>query len=186
MTRRHVRAGRSPLRSPLGVRLDTCLLILPRSTLSPSPVKRPPRPSLWNGSHLPRSPLGHGEPVNEPLLRSTSFMSFAARRWTLGFLQGFALKDGGWNMRCQRCQGLMDEEQFFDLGWAEGFMWMRGWRCRVCMHAINPLREANRRMRKLNQLALPREADRPHGDASGDIHARLVCAAHEAQEGAAS
>lgn len=56
-------------------------------------------------------------------------------------------------MHCQRCKGLMSEAQFFDLERTEGFMWMREWKCRGCGHAINPLREANRRLRRLNQLA---------------------------------
>jgi hypothetical protein len=58
-------------------------------------------------------------------------------------------------MHCRRCQGLMQEAQFFDFQRTEGFMWMRGWRCRDCGHAIDPLREANRRLRTSNRLARP-------------------------------
>ena len=51
-------------------------------------------------------------------------------------------------MECRRCQGLLREEQFFDLGKPEGIMWLRGWRCRDCGLAIDPLKEANRRLRQ--------------------------------------
>jgi hypothetical protein len=37
---------------------------------------------------------------------------------------------------------------FFDLERIEGFIWMRSSKCQDCGHAIDPLREANRRLRK--------------------------------------
>ena len=42
-------------------------------------------------------------------------------------------------MDCRRCQGLMVEEQFFDVEETQGFMWMKGWRCGDCGHAENAL-----------------------------------------------
>lgn len=51
-------------------------------------------------------------------------------------------------MECRRCQGEMVEAHFFDRELAKGIMWMRGWRCQACGHAIDPLREANRLLRQ--------------------------------------
>ena len=69
-------------------------------------------------------------------------------------------------MHCRRCQGLMVEEQFFDLEETQGFMWMKGWRCGDCGQAENPLREANRRLNALTQLTLP-HTWRPIGSQGG-------------------
>jgi rubredoxin len=46
-------------------------------------------------------------------------------------------------MQCPRCETEMMEEQFSDSERADGIIWMRGWRCRVCGHAKDPLREVN-------------------------------------------
>jgi len=46
-------------------------------------------------------------------------------------------------MQCPRCETEMMEEQFSDSERADGLIWMRGWRCRVCGHAKDPLREVN-------------------------------------------
>lgn len=48
-------------------------------------------------------------------------------------------------MECLRWQGLMVEDHFFDLAGTQDFMWMKGWRCMNCGHAVDPLIEANRR-----------------------------------------
>jgi hypothetical protein len=56
-------------------------------------------------------------------------------------------------MHCPRCAGLMREEQFFDLQRTQGMMWMRGWRCTACDRAIDPLLEANLRLRASTELA---------------------------------
>jgi hypothetical protein len=48
-------------------------------------------------------------------------------------------------MECLRCQGLMVGNHFFDLEGTQDFMWMKGWRCMNCGHAVDPLIEANRR-----------------------------------------
>ena len=55
-------------------------------------------------------------------------------------------------MHCRRCQGLMMEDQFFDYEGTQGFMWMRGWRCVNCGHAVDPLIDANRRLNALTML----------------------------------
>jgi hypothetical protein len=55
-------------------------------------------------------------------------------------------------MHCTRCQGVMREDQFFDLEGTQGFMWMRGWRCVNCSHAVDPLIDANRRLNALTLL----------------------------------
>jgi hypothetical protein len=49
-------------------------------------------------------------------------------------------------MTCSRCQGLMHEDHFYDFEGTQGFMWMKGWRCLNCGHAIDPILEANRRL----------------------------------------
>jgi len=46
-------------------------------------------------------------------------------------------------MQCPRCEANMIEEQFSDPERVEGIIWMRGWRCRACGHAKDPLREVN-------------------------------------------
>ena len=58
-------------------------------------------------------------------------------------------------MNCARCQGVMREDQFFDCEGTDGLMWMRGWRCVDCSHAVDPLIDANRRLNALTHLALP-------------------------------
>ena len=55
-------------------------------------------------------------------------------------------------MECTRCQGLMVEEQFFDLEGTQGFMWMKGWRCMNCGHAADPVIEVNHRLHKATVL----------------------------------
>ena len=55
-------------------------------------------------------------------------------------------------MECIRCQGLMVEDQFFDLEGTHGFMWMKGWRCMNCGHAVDPLIEANHRLHEATVL----------------------------------
>jgi|MudIll2142460700_1097286.scaffolds.fasta_scaffold01271_11 DNA-directed RNA polymerase subunit RPC12/RpoP len=56
-------------------------------------------------------------------------------------------------MTCRRCQGEVGEAQFLDLELTQDIMWMRGWRCSDCGHAIDPSREASRRLRASNQRA---------------------------------
>ena len=51
-------------------------------------------------------------------------------------------------MECQRCQGLMVEDHFFDAQGTQGFMWMKGWRCMNCGHVMDSVREANRRLQE--------------------------------------
>ena len=51
-------------------------------------------------------------------------------------------------MTCSRCQGLMHEDHFFDLKGTQGLMWMKGWRCLNCGHAVDPVLEANRRLQR--------------------------------------
>ncbi|TKB71221.1 MAG: hypothetical protein E8D46_17800 [Nitrospira sp.] len=60
-------------------------------------------------------------------------------------------------MECRRCQGLMVEDQFFDLEGIHGFMWMKGWRCMHCGHAVDPLIEANHRLHDATVRVRPRE-----------------------------
>ena len=49
-------------------------------------------------------------------------------------------------MKCNRCEGLMAEDQFFDFEGTQGFMWMKGWRCMNCGYAVDPVIEANRHL----------------------------------------
>lgn len=52
------------------------------------------------------------------------------------------------------CQGLMVEDHFFDLQGTQDFMWMKGWRCMNCGHAVDPLIEANRRSQEATSIML--------------------------------
>ena len=70
-------------------------------------------------------------------------------------------------MNCRRCQGVMMEDQFFDCEGSQGFMWMRGWRCVDCGHAVDPLIDANRRLEEVTMLARPQEEP---GDKGEDVH----------------
>jgi hypothetical protein len=70
-------------------------------------------------------------------------------------------------MNCRRCQGLMLEEDFFDFEGTQGFMWMRGWRCVNCGHAVDPLIEANHRVKEVLLRALPQEESEYEGE---EIH----------------
>jgi hypothetical protein len=67
-------------------------------------------------------------------------------------------------MNCRRCQGLMMEDQFLDFEGTQGFMWMRGWRCVNCGHAVDPLIEANHRLQEMTMLALPQEEPEYKGE----------------------
>ena len=60
-------------------------------------------------------------------------------------------------MKCTRCQGLMIEDQLFDFEGTHGFMWMKGWRCMNCGHVMDPLIEANHRLREATVLVQPCE-----------------------------
>ena len=62
-------------------------------------------------------------------------------------------------MRCQQCQGVMR-------------VWMRGWRCRDCGYAIDPLREANRRLHQA--IGLMEESSRLHDDGGARRPSREV------------
>lgn len=53
-------------------------------------------------------------------------------------------------MECRRCQGLMVEDHFLDFEGTQGFMWMKGWRCMNCGHAVDAVGEANRRLHHAN------------------------------------
>jgi hypothetical protein len=64
---------------------------------------------------------------------------------------------GGDIMECIRCQGLMVEDQFFDFEGTQGFMWMKGWRCMNCGHAVDPVIEANHRLHDATVLVLSPE-----------------------------
>jgi hypothetical protein len=78
-------------------------------------------------------------------------------------------------MECIRCQGLMVEDQFFDLEGTQGFMWMKGWRCRHCGHAPDPLREANRRLLEATVLVQPPEVpEDAHGYRRGEPATRVA------------
>ena len=67
-------------------------------------------------------------------------------------------------MNCRRCQGLMMEDHFLDFEGTHGFMWMRGWRCVNCGHAVDPLIEANHRLQEMTLLALPQEEPEDEGE----------------------
>ena len=58
-------------------------------------------------------------------------------------------------MNCKHCQGVMREEQFFDCEGIPGLMWMRGWKCVNCGHAVKPLKEATRLLKEVTMHALP-------------------------------
>ena len=73
-------------------------------------------------------------------------------------------------MECLRCQGLMVEDQFFDLEGTQGFMWMKGWRCMNCGHAADPVIEANHRLQEATVRTRPSEAPK-HEDAQRDLEA---------------
>jgi hypothetical protein len=48
----------------------------------------------------------------------------------------------------------MVEDHFFDLQGTQDFMWMKGWRCMNCGHAVDPLIEANRRSQEATSIML--------------------------------
>ena len=74
-------------------------------------------------------------------------------------------------MHCTRCQGLMMEDQFFDFEGTQGFMWMRGWRCVNCGHAVDPVIEANHRLKALTMRARPQEVPEDKGE---EVHGYVV------------
>ena len=61
-------------------------------------------------------------------------------------------------MKCMRCEGLMVEDHFIDLHWTGGLMWMKGWRCMNCGHVVDPLIEANHRLKAATVLTMAPEA----------------------------
>jgi len=56
----------------------------------------------------------------------------------------------------------MAEDQFFDFEGAQGFMWMRGWRCMNCGYAADPVIEANHRLHEATVLV--RSAEEPENE----------------------
>jgi hypothetical protein len=44
-------------------------------------------------------------------------------------------------MDCPCGAGLMQEEQFIDLKKTEGIIWIRGWRCKACDRAFDPVQK---------------------------------------------
>ena len=58
-------------------------------------------------------------------------------------------------MHCQRCRGVMREDQFFDVEGTQGLIWMKGWRCTQCGHATDPLIYANCRLNALDIHRVP-------------------------------
>jgi hypothetical protein len=67
-------------------------------------------------------------------------------------------------MNCRNCRSVMVVDDFFDCTATDGLMWMRGWRCVTCGHAVNPLIEANRRLHEMTVLALPQEEPECKGE----------------------
>lgn len=65
-------------------------------------------------------------------------------------------------MTCKQCQGVMAEDQFFDFERTQGFMWMKGWRCINCGHAVDPVIEANHRLHEATVLV--RSAEEPENE----------------------
>jgi len=63
-------------------------------------------------------------------------------------------------MECICCQGLMAEDHFFGFEGTQVFMWimwMKGWRCLNCGHAVDPLIAANRRLHEASVVVRPSE-----------------------------
>jgi uncharacterized Zn finger protein len=52
------------------------------------------------------------------------------------------------NMKCDRCEGLMLEDDFLDMQ-ETGGMWLRMWRCINCGHALDAVMVANRQRHAL-------------------------------------
>jgi uncharacterized Zn finger protein len=48
------------------------------------------------------------------------------------------------DMKCERCEGLMLEDDFIDIGALLEPMWSRAWRCLNCGHATDSVMETNR------------------------------------------
>lgn len=81
-------------------------------------------------------------------------------------------------MECIRCQGLMVEDHFFDLEGTQDFMWMKGWRCMNCGHAVYPLIEANRRSHEATvRVLLSEEPDNEKAQVSRQANATTRVAA---------
>lgn len=51
-------------------------------------------------------------------------------------------------MKCDRCEGLMLEDDFLDMQ-ETGGMWLRMWRCINCGHALDSVTVANRQRHAL-------------------------------------
>ena len=49
-------------------------------------------------------------------------------------------------------------------------MWMRGWRCVNCGHAVDPLIAANHRLNALTMVALPQEEPESKG---AEVHREI-------------
>ncbi len=47
-------------------------------------------------------------------------------------------------MTCERCKGLMLQDQFVDLGECYDNMWVSSWRCVNCGYTIDPVVAKNR------------------------------------------
>lgn len=52
-------------------------------------------------------------------------------------------------MKCERCEGLMLEDDFIDMEESCEGMWLRAWRCLNCGHATDSVMLANRKRHAL-------------------------------------
>ena len=52
-------------------------------------------------------------------------------------------------MKCERCEGLMLEDDFIDMEESCEGMWLRAWRCLNCGHATDSVMLANRKLHAL-------------------------------------
>ena len=52
-------------------------------------------------------------------------------------------------MKCERCEGLMLEDDFIDMEESCEGMWLRAWRCLNCGHAADSVMLANRKLHAL-------------------------------------
>lgn len=59
-------------------------------------------------------------------------------------------------MNCQRCEGLMVQDYFYDVQESFGETWVQGWRCLCCGEIVDPLIQAHRLVQSV-EMAMPVE-----------------------------
>lgn len=78
-------------------------------------------------------------------------------------------------MSCQRCEGCMVQDYFYDVQESFGETWVQGWRCLCCGEIVDPLIQAHRLLQSVEMSMAGKELvqDREYASKPGQLVASL-------------